>query len=210
MKHVVLLGDSIFDNKAYVDDGPDVIAQLRRKLPGDWRATLLAVDGSMTTNIRRQLERLPDDTTHLIVSIGGNDAMDSADILNSSASSTADALHQLAAKADQFEYNYQTMLREILERDLPTALCTVYYPRMPEPEQQRLAVTALTVFNDYIIRAAISAHLPLIDLRLICDDDGDYANPIEPSVQGGDKITGAIARLLLQHNFEQRRTVVFI
>ncbi len=28
MKHVVLLGDSIFDNKAYVGDGPDVITQL--------------------------------------------------------------------------------------------------------------------------------------------------------------------------------------
>ncbi len=58
MKHVVLLGDSIFDNKAYVGDGPDVIAQLRGKLSKDWTATLLAIDGSMTTNIWRQLEKL--------------------------------------------------------------------------------------------------------------------------------------------------------
>jgi GDSL-like Lipase/Acylhydrolase family len=209
MNHVVLIGDSIFANKAYVGERPDVIAQLRCKLPADWRATLLAVDGSMTTNIWRQLEELPDDTTHLIASIGGNDALDSVDIFHHPAASVAEALHQLAAKADQFEYNYLAMLREILNRNLPTALCTIYYPRSPEPEFQRLAVTALTFFNDYIIRAAFTANLPLIDLRLICNEDGDYANPIEPSVQGGDKITEAIKRLLLQHDFIQHRTAIF-
>jgi hypothetical protein len=34
----------------------------------------------------------------------------------------------------------------------------------------------------------------LIDLRLVCDSDDDFANPIEPSVRGGAKIAGAIAR----------------
>ena len=33
MKHVVLLGDSVFDNSAYVPNEPDVIEQLKRKLP---------------------------------------------------------------------------------------------------------------------------------------------------------------------------------
>ena len=32
MKHIVLLGDSIFDNAAYVGGGPDVIEQLRSTL----------------------------------------------------------------------------------------------------------------------------------------------------------------------------------
>src|SRR5690349_5483722 len=32
-RHVVLLGDSIFDNAAYVGGGPDVITQLRAALP---------------------------------------------------------------------------------------------------------------------------------------------------------------------------------
>lgn len=210
MKHVVLLGDSIFDNKAYVGDGPEVVAQLQRKMPADWKATLLAVDGSMTTSLWRQLERLPGDASHLIVSVGGNDAIDSADILNRPASSTADAIHQIAIRADQFEYNYQTMLRKIIERGLPTALCTIYYPRMPDPEYKRLAVTALTVFNDCIMRAAIAAGLPLIDLRLVCSEDGDYANPIEPSVQGGEKIADVIKQLLAQHDFKQQRTAIFV
>ena len=39
--HVVLLGDSIFDNKVYVGDDPAVIDQLRTHIPAGWRASLL-------------------------------------------------------------------------------------------------------------------------------------------------------------------------
>jgi hypothetical protein len=45
MPHIVLLGDSIFDNAAYVPGEPPVIEQLRAHLPKNWQATLLAVDG---------------------------------------------------------------------------------------------------------------------------------------------------------------------
>ena len=56
MKHVVLLGDSIFDNAAYVAGEPDVVQQLLERLPRDgWRATLKAVDGSITSDIEHQL-----------------------------------------------------------------------------------------------------------------------------------------------------------
>jgi hypothetical protein len=59
MKHVVLLGDSVFDNAAYVGGGPDVVTQLRQRLPPGWRASLLAVDGSVIASIAQQLARLP-------------------------------------------------------------------------------------------------------------------------------------------------------
>jgi hypothetical protein len=210
MSHVILLGDSIFDNAAYVGNGPDVIGQLRATLPADWQATLLAVDGSMTVNVSRQLEKLPADATHLILSIGGNDAINNADIMQRRATSTADSLRQLADAAEQFEYDYQPMLHAVLARKLPTAICTVYYPCFPDADVQRLSVTALTVFNDCIIRAAFTNGLPLLDLRLICNDEGDYANPIEPSVQGGAKICEVIKSVVTKHDFTQERTVVFI
>jgi hypothetical protein len=50
----------------------------------------------------------------------------------------------------------------------------------------------------------------LIDLRAICTEVGDYANPIEPSVRGGKKIAQAIVELV-EHGFASRgRTEVFI
>ena len=35
MKHIVLLGDSIFDNKSYVGGGKDTIENLREQMPDD-------------------------------------------------------------------------------------------------------------------------------------------------------------------------------
>jgi hypothetical protein len=55
MTHVVLLGDSILDNGAYVGTGPAVIDQLAAGLQAGSRATLRAVDGSMTQDVAQQL-----------------------------------------------------------------------------------------------------------------------------------------------------------
>ena len=57
-------------------------------------------------------------------------------------------------------------------------------------------VTGLAIFNDVVTRQAFVRGLPLVDLRLVCDEDADYANPIEPSGRGGAKIAAAIAGLL--------------
>ena len=50
-KHIVLIGDSIFDNGGYVDEGDSLIEQLNRKLPENTKATLLAVDGDVTNDV---------------------------------------------------------------------------------------------------------------------------------------------------------------
>jgi lysophospholipase L1-like esterase len=196
MSRVVLLGDSIFDNAAYAAGAPDVVEQVRRRLPTGFDATLAAVDGSRMHDVARQLGDVPDDTTHLVLSVGGNDALGSSDFLDAPTRSTAEALLGLAEIGDQFERGYRSVLAEVLSRRLPTAICTIYYPRFPDPTLQRLAVTGLAVFNDSIVRAAFVHGLPLLDLRLICDERGDYANPIEPSAQGGEKIAQAITEFV--------------
>ena len=211
MGHAILLGDSIFDNAAYVRAGdPDVIRQLREQLPRGWQATLLAVDGSVIRNIGAQAQRLPADSSHLVLSVGGNDVLGHTRLLEAAARSVAEALDLLARAADDFERAYRLMLDDMLGRRLPTAVCTIYNPRFTDARMQKLAVTALCVFNDAIIRAAGARGLPVIDLRLVCDDERDYANPIEPSARGGAKIAAAIKRALTEHDFSRGRTEVFI
>ena len=209
MGHVVLLGDSIFDNAAYVRGGPDVIRQLREALPAGWKATLAAVDGAIIASVPRQLQAIPPDASHLVISVGGNDALGNIDVLEDASHSIADALNRLAGIADGFERGYRAMLEFVFAQALPTAVCTIYDPRFPDPRMQRLAVAGLTVFNDVIIREAFARGLPLIDLRVVCDEDADYANPIEPSSRGGEKIARTIARLLAEHDFSRRRSEVF-
>jgi lysophospholipase L1-like esterase len=210
MKHIVLLGDSVFDNKAYIDGGLDVIEQIRRQIPAGWKASLLAVDGSVVENVRKQSLDLPDDATHLVISAGGNDAILNAGILQQKVASSAEVLDKLADIAGEFERHYREMLQSVLSLNKPTAVCTIYYPRIPEPFTQKIAVAALATFNDVIIRLAFQSGVPLIDLRLVCDENSDYANEIEPSEKGGGKIANAIVRLVSDHNFESRRTEVFI
>ncbi len=208
MAHVVLLGDSIFDNAAYTGGAPDVVRQVRQRLPHGSKATLRAVDGGTTGDVREQLRHLPADATHLTVSAGGNDALGHIDFLAAPAGSTAEALLGLADIAAEFEGRYREMLTEVLAYELPTAICTIYYPRFPDPDLQKIAVTALTVFNDCIIRTAFTHGIPLLDLRFICTEKEDYANPIEPSAQGGAKIASAIVRLVV-HGFAGGKTEVF-
>ena len=207
VSHVVLLGDSIFDNAAYVAGAPDVVRQVRQRLPSGSKATLAAVDGSRIGDVQRQLRRVPGDATHLVLSVGGNDALGSSDFLEAPARSTAEALSGLADIGDEFERGYRAMLTDVLARGLPTAICTIYYPHFPDAALQKVAVAALTVFNDSIIRAAFAHGLPLLDLRLICNEETDYANPIEPSARGGEKIARAIADFVGSGSAEGRTEV---
>lgn len=193
-RHVVLLGDSIFDNAAYTGREPDVIQHLRSILPSGWKASLLAVDGSMTSNLSSQVREVPPDASHLVVSIGGNDALMNSDILALPVRSTAEALDLFDTRVREFESDYRSAIEEVLELGRPTTLCTIYNGNMPDPDQARRARIALAMFNDVILRTAFELRLSLIELRLVCSEPADYANPIEPSGPGGRKIAKAIAR----------------
>ena len=192
--HVVLLGDSIFDNAAYVAGAPDVVRQLRGELPEDWSATLLAVDGAVTDSVHRQVERVPGDASLSVVSAGGHDALGQSYLLQQRVSSIGEAVGRLADAQAAFAERYERMADAVVATGRPVALCTIYDANFPPPEG-RVITSALALFNDAITRAAFARGLPLIDLRLLCDEPEDYANPIEPSEQGGAKIAAAIARL---------------
>jgi hypothetical protein len=119
------------------------------------------------------------------------------------------ALLRMASIAEDFEREYRRMFDFVLVGRLPVAVCSIYYPAFEEAGLQRMAVAAETFFNDVILRCAFEQGVPLLDLRLICDERADYANPIEPSAQGGAKITGVIARVVREHDFGAAVTVVY-
>jgi hypothetical protein len=193
--HVALLGDSIFDNRAYTGGAPDVITHLRGLLPPPWRATLVAVDGDTSADLPARLGDVPGDATHLVVSIGGNDALGNSDLLAMPVASTADALALFGDRIASFEEDYRAALAAVLALGRETTVCTIYNGNL-EPDYAPLARVALMTFNDVILRVAFERRLTVIDLRLVCTQPSDYANPIEPSGSGGRKIATAIARAL--------------
>ena len=192
MPHVVLLGDSIFDNGAYVRGGPDVGAQVRAALPTGWTATLRAIDGSTSADVEPQLRNLPPDATHLVLSVGGNDALMREDVLRATVRTGAEAFLLLAGAVDDFEHSYRTAVRAVLAVGIPVVVCTIYNGNFALPEYQRCVRVAIAAYDDVILRVAAENQLPVIDLRGICAEPQDYANDIEPSVVGGAKIANAV------------------
>ena len=163
MAHIVLLGDSIFDKGRYTGDGPDVISQVRRLLPAGWQASLLAVDGATTENVPSQLPCIPSDASHLVLSVGGNDALMISGILHMPAESTSQVLATLANASSRFEENYRRGVDACRRLGLPLTLCTIYNGCFPDADLQRLVSTALTVFNDAILRVGIEFSLSMIE-----------------------------------------------
>jgi len=85
----------------------------------------------VTADIPKQLRQIPRLATHIVASIGGNDAIRASGVIDERATSVAAALDRLAAIRDEFERNYRTVIDLLLEQSLPVALFSIYEPRYP-------------------------------------------------------------------------------
>ena len=170
------------------------MTHLRAMIPAPWRASLLAVDGATTHGLEAQLRRLPADASHLAVSIGGNDVLGHFDLLSSRVASTGEALDLFTSRVNAFERDYAEALELVQAVGLPATVCTIYEGALPDPLEASRARTALTLFNDVILRTAWRLRQQILELRLVCTERADYANPIEPSGRGGWKIARALGR----------------
>jgi GDSL-like lipase/acylhydrolase family protein len=193
--HIALLGDSILDNHLYTNGEPDVANHLRSLLPAAVEVSLCAVDGSTTADINSQIRTVPTSATHVVVSVGGNDALMNIDLIKTPVRSTTEALLLFHARISEFERSYRRAIENVLSLGRRTVICTIYNGNLDPPERDP-ALMLLMMFNDVILRCGFERHLSVIDLRLICNQTSDYANPIEPSGSGGLKIAKAIASWL--------------
>ena len=208
MNHLVLLGDSIFDNAAYVGNGPSVIQQVNSQIPGNWQATCLAVDGDTAADVVKQLTRLPSNATHLVLSAGGNDALGCVLRLDAATSTIKQGLTALTLIQREFETIYAELVSKLVILKKPLLVCTIYdqVPGLP-PELR----TALGLFNDVILREAIRHELPVLDLRMVCTEPDDFSekSPIEPSSKGGEKVAARIVDVIHSHDFSKRHCRVY-
>jgi len=95
MAHIVLLGDSIFDNAPYVPVGTHVQAHLQALLTPCDRVSLLARDGAVLADVVGQVARLPELSEApdwLVVSCGGNDVLGLVGAMQSPVKATSNNL----------------------------------------------------------------------------------------------------------------------
>ena len=190
--HIVLLGDSIFDNAPYTAGGPAVIDHVKASLyPGE-EATLLAVDGHRVQDVPVQLGGIPEGATHFFLSIGGNDALEHVALLNKRARTVGEGLAFIGKAVDNFAESYRSLLDRLVPDLGRLQVCTVYNGDFG-PEGPVVSA-AIRLFNDAIQRTANEHGVEVVELRDLLNEPVHYANPIEPSVEGGQVLAEEILR----------------
>jgi hypothetical protein len=105
--------------------------------------------------------------------------------------STTEALLLFAERLSVFDESYRQAIQAATSLGRPTTVCTIYNGQFPD-ELRHAARVALMMFNDVIQTVAREFGVDVIELRNVCTEESDYANPIEPSGSGGRKIAHAI------------------
>jgi len=203
IRHLVLLGDALQN----IDlGGGQIESALVPRPRNPWKLTVL-----QAPQVLRQghVRAIPGDASHIGICIDGGWAIETSGLLQGGAQSVSDALDTLAAAADEFDNVFVRLIAVATETGLPTILCTLVPARYVDPVQERAAAAALAIFNDRILRRAIAAQLSIVELRLICDEDNDYASETLLSHAGVRKVANVARSALYDISRNPGRTRVY-
>jgi len=200
IRHLALLGDALQN----IDLGEGTRESALVPQPRNpWKLTVLEVPE------QGPVRAIPRDATHVGIALDGGWAIETSGLLKGGAKSIHGALETLASAADEFESVFTRLIEAALEAGLPTIVCTLVPARHLELSQQQVAATALAIFNDRILKRAFAAGLSIVELRLVCDEDGDYASETLLSRSGVRKVANVARSALYEISREPGRTRVY-
>ena len=112
MAYVSLLGDSIIDNKVYVQPH-ELSVKEHLEEQSEYMFKQLAVDGHTTSDVLSfQLDKLPKLSTHKVLSIGGNDLLEQIYFLRNKEEFTVkEVMDQAVCKLAPFKKRYRTIVQ---------------------------------------------------------------------------------------------------
>ena len=150
--------------------------------------------------INQQLKNIPDDTTHIALSIGGNDLLGLIHYLGQKQGDTFQHnLVFLSQLKHKFSEKFQKVIQEIDSLKIPFTVCSIYYAgSIVEVGSKRVELGGELEFVAAITEVAQKAKYcrEMIDLRWLFDHSECYANPIEPSCIGGEKIAESLIEFI--------------
>ena len=203
IRHLVLLGDALQN----IDLGKGQAETALVPQPRNpWKLTVL-----QPPEVLRQgrVRAIPAGVTHVVICVDGGWAIETSGLLQGSARTIREALDTLAWAADEFENMFTRLIAAATEAGVPTIVCTLVPARYTEPSRQRVGAAALAIFNDRILRRTIAARLSIVELRLICDEEGDYASETLLSHAGVRKVANVARSALYDISRNPGRTRVY-
>ena len=216
MKKIYLLGDSIIDNTPYVQNNEkDVASHLNSMYKSSPQINIYnrAVDGhTMKDLLDTQLsDEGLNEATNIVVSIGGNDLLGNLyfliDAMGLYQGQESKVFQRTTTRNKTFEdtyfeiikpmqQEYESVVANLSNYRAKLLLCTVYEGDLVDSDEFSDVIysskTMLSIFNDLVYRTAQKYNADVLELRDIFVSPEDYANPIEPSHIGGEKLAKAI------------------
>ncbi|MDC0140738.1 SGNH/GDSL hydrolase family protein [bacterium] len=215
-KRIYLLGDSIIDNTPYVQKNEkDVVSHLNSMYKSSPQINIYnrAVDGhTMKDLLDTQLsDEGLNEATNIVVSIGGNDLLGNLyfliDAMGLYQGQESKVFQRTTTRNKSFEdtyfeiikpmqQEYESIVANLSNYRAKLLLCTVYEGDLVDTDEFNDVIysskTMLSIFNDIVYRTAQKYNAEVLELRDIFVSPEDYANPIEPSHIGGEKLAKAI------------------
>ena len=197
MNKLVLLGDSTIDNKAYVEPGELSVKEHLDNLVNH-EVLQIALDGAITDDvINNQIDLIPADTTHILLSIGGNDLLQEIDFLYQDFKyAPKRLLETVIGLLSPVTENYETIVKQLSTNRAKLLCATVYEGNLVGSVEfdsiSNSSKAMVSLLNDLIFRVCHKYNIQTIELRNIFTKPEHYANPIEPSHLGGMKFAKKI------------------
>ena len=195
-KVLTLLGDSIIDNKFYVKNSEYSVTEHIENI-SSFQVEMIAVDGDTTKEVlSNQIGKIQNSSTHIVLSVGGNDLLQNLDLLFLESESMISSLETSFDLIASIHEKYETIIENLLQHNAKILLCTVYEGDLESDlnlaRVNKAGQSLLKMFNDTIYFLSNKYNLNVLELRNIFTEKTDYANPIEPSHIGGEKLANQI------------------
>ena len=178
-KKLILIGDSIFQNENYVEDGESVEYLLQDK------ATVVAKDNAKILDVYDQINFIPEsenlETNVIIVSAGGNDL---------------DYIYKDLGKDENLDIifnNYKELIMEINKKTkTQIVLSTIYYPTSKDYKPY---LPIVKEWNKLVIDFANKNNFGILTLHKYVTKSSHFTQQIEPSKEGSIIIADKLLEL---------------
>lgn len=186
-KNIVLIGDSILNNSAYVFENESVPALIKNKMQSNLLFYNFAKDGATIQDCVNYLNNIPEDTinsineldseTSIFVSAGGNDILNSRDTTNINVKALFEKYTQLISAIKKI-FGFKNIVVLNLYYPFTTSYKT-YYPFIKQ-------------WNEILEDNQETNGYQVLKIDTILVDSNDLVYNVEPSFKGGKKLANAI------------------
>ena len=185
-KNIILIGDSIFKNNAYVPYGSSIEAQLKNCAPTK-ELLCLAQDNSTIMDVYKQVEQIPEQynasITNIFLSVGGND------ILENYVYDYTDLDNMQTLNNSFIEYK---KLIKTIQSKMPKATLVILDIYYPNNKRFKSFYPLISEWNNLIYEYAKNNNIQVIKISNTLTDVDDFSFAIEPSSIGGNKIVNEL------------------